>query len=262
MEIRSAVIAPLHAAFHPVSLGLDSARADALRSEEPIGSAETTFAPVGAESGARALSEGQGSESLGSEGSGSEDSDSTRAVQDLSEEELQEVQLLQARDSEVRAHEQAHIAAGGAYVTGSASYSFQTGPDGRQYAIGGEVGIDTSMSSDAAANLQKARTLIRAALAPAEPSGQDLSVAASARAMEADAMSDLQQERLEEQNQVAEGRVADAESRIQNGEWGGGDQAKSADEDSSDPDALRKGLEARISALFAGPQGDGLSQFA
>jgi len=261
VEIRSAVIAPVHAAFHPVSSGLDTARADALRSE-PTGSAETTFAPVGVESGAGAPSEGQASENSGSGDTGSESSGSTPAVQDLSEEELQEVQLLQARDSEVRAHEQAHIAAGGAYVTGAASYSFQTGPDGRQYAIGGEVSIDTSMSSDAAANLQKARTLIRAALAPAEPSGQDLSVAASARAMEADALSDLQQERLEEQDQVVEGRVSDAESRIQNGEWGSGDQADSADDKPSDPDALRKGLESRISALFAGPQEDGVSQFA
>ncbi|MDV7392559.1 putative metalloprotease CJM1_0395 family protein, partial [Arthrospira platensis SPKY1] len=63
---------------------------------------------------------------------------------ELSESELRELQQLQQRDREVRAHEMAHVAAGAGLVTRGASYTYQTGPDGQRYAIGGEVSIDTS----------------------------------------------------------------------------------------------------------------------
>lgn len=62
----------------------------------------------------------------------------------LSPEARNQLRELQQRDAEVRAHEQAHLAAGGPHVTGGASYTYQKGPDGRQYAIGGQVSIDTS----------------------------------------------------------------------------------------------------------------------
>lgn len=102
------------------------------------------------------------------------------------------LEQLKQRDTEVRAHEQAHMAAGGGYITSGASYSYQTGPDGRRYAIGGEVGIDTAMNADdPEGNLIKARAIIRAALAPAEPSSQDVRVAASAREMEIIAQQDI-----------------------------------------------------------------------
>lgn len=66
------------------------------------------------------------------------------------------------RDREVRAHEQAHMAAAGAYSRG--------GPDNRQYAVGGEVQIDTSaVSGDPEATIRKAQTVRRAANAPATP---------------------------------------------------------------------------------------------
>ena len=62
----------------------------------------------------------------------------------LSEQELKQVQELKTRDREVRAHEAAHLAAAGSLAIGGASYSYQRGPDGVQYAVGGEVSIDTS----------------------------------------------------------------------------------------------------------------------
>lgn len=100
---------------------------------------------------------------------------------DPASEEYAQVKELQARDTEVRAHEQAHLSAAGKYATGGASFSFQTGPDGQQYAIGGEVGIDTStIPDDPEATIAKMQTLQRAATAPAEPSGQDARVAAQA----------------------------------------------------------------------------------
>jgi len=88
---------------------------------------------------------------------------------------------LAARDREVRAHEAAHVAAGGRYVTGGPSFTYQRGPNGRFYAIGGEVSIDVSaIPANPQATLDKAETVRRAALAPAQPSPQDLQVAASA----------------------------------------------------------------------------------
>ncbi|MCA8932648.1 MAG: hypothetical protein KDA49_09290, partial [Rhodospirillaceae bacterium] len=61
----------------------------------------------------------------------------------LTEEEQAEVDALKERDAEVRRHEQAHAAAGGAYA-GQPTYEYQTGPDGNRYAVGGEVNIDVA----------------------------------------------------------------------------------------------------------------------
>lgn len=100
----------------------------------------------------------------------------------LTEEERAQVKKLAARDREVRAHESAHQAVGGPY-TGAASFTFQQGPDGRRYAVGGEVPIDVSaVPGDPDATIRKLRTVRRAALAPAEPSAQDRSIASSAEA--------------------------------------------------------------------------------
>ncbi|MBN1980940.1 MAG: hypothetical protein JW795_05375 [Chitinivibrionales bacterium] len=97
------------------------------------------------------------------------------------QQEQQQIAELRARDREVRAHEQAHIAAGGSYVRGGAQYSYQTGPDGKQYAIGGEVSIDTSeVPNNPQATIAKMQLVRKAALAPANPSGQDKAVAAQA----------------------------------------------------------------------------------
>lgn len=92
---------------------------------------------------------------------------------------------LSARDREVRAHEQAHVAAGGELITSGPTYSYTTGPDNRRYATGGEVSIDTSeVANDPEATRDKARRIRAAALAPAEPSAQDRQVAARATQME------------------------------------------------------------------------------
>jgi hypothetical protein len=108
-----------------------------------------------------------------------------------------EVRELQKRDREVRAHESAHVAAGGSYVRGGASFQFVTGPDGRLYATGGEVSIDTSsIPDDPEATILKMQTVRRAALAPAQPSSQDRSVAASASQAEAQAQMELTRARL------------------------------------------------------------------
>ncbi|MDE5878435.1 MAG: hypothetical protein K2G99_00135, partial [Desulfovibrio sp.] len=92
----------------------------------------------------------------------------------LSPEAQAQLRELKQRDAEVRAHERAHMAAGGQYVAGGPSYQYQQGPDGRQYAIGGHVSIDaSSIPDDPDAGAAKARQVRRAALAPGEPSAQD-----------------------------------------------------------------------------------------
>ena len=115
----------------------------------------------------------------------------------LDPEELEVISKLAARDREVRAHEQQHQAAGGQFA-GSASFSYQTGPDGVQYAVGGEVSIDISVvANNPQATIEKMRTVRNAALAPAEPSTQDRSVAAAATRIMLQAQSDLANQQVE-----------------------------------------------------------------
>ncbi|GDY13421.1 hypothetical protein LBMAG53_22990 [Planctomycetota bacterium] len=98
---------------------------------------------------------------------------------------------LRRRDQQVRAHEAAHSAAGGS-LTGAVSYTFQKGPDGQSYAVGGEVSIDTSaVDGDPQATIAKAQQIVRAALAPADPSGQDRAVAAQAAQLAVQARMEL-----------------------------------------------------------------------
>jgi hypothetical protein len=96
--------------------------------------------------------------------------------------EQEEVRKMQARDSEVRAHERAHATAGGS-LAGAPSFQFERGPDGRSYAVGGEVSIDVSeVSNDAEATVRKMQQVKRAALAPQNPSDADRAIAAMADA--------------------------------------------------------------------------------
>jgi len=115
----------------------------------------------------------------------------------LDDVELKKVEGLKKRDTEVRAHEASHLAAAGKHATGGASFEYERGPDGRSYAVSGEVRIDTSpVANDPAATLQKAQQIQAAAQAPANPSAQDRQVAASAAAMAADARAELAQQKL------------------------------------------------------------------
>jgi len=104
------------------------------------------------------------------------------------------VRQLKQRDQEVKTHEMAHLASAGQYARGGATYSYQQGPDGRRYAIGGEVPIDVSKEKTPEETLQKMQAVKRAAMAPAEPSSTDRSVAAAATAMESQARQELQAE--------------------------------------------------------------------
>lgn len=113
----------------------------------------------------------------------------------LSAPEQAEVRKLKARDQQVRQHEQAHLSAAGGLAVSAASFTYQKGPDGVNYAVGGEVNIDTSAGKTPEETLQRARTIRAAALAPADPSGQDRAVAAQAGQMEQQANAELAQQR-------------------------------------------------------------------
>ena len=105
-------------------------------------------------------------------------------VAQLTPDQQRQVQQLKERDREVRQHEMAHVAAGGGIITSGPTYTYQKGADGLNYAIGGEVGIDTSPGRTPEETIQRAQKIQTAALAPAEPSGQDRAIAAQAAQME------------------------------------------------------------------------------
>jgi hypothetical protein len=115
----------------------------------------------------------------------------------LSEGERKQLKELKTRDAEVRNHENAHQSAGGQFA-GSPSYTYQAGPDGKRYAIGGEVSIDVSPEKDPAATIAKMESVRRAATAPAEPSPQDFKVAAAAQRMMTEAQRDLDAAKLDQ----------------------------------------------------------------
>jgi hypothetical protein len=116
----------------------------------------------------------------------------------LSGEGEKAVAELKATDAKVRAHEGAHMAAGAGLVRGGASYEMKKGPDGKMYAVAGEVSIDTSGEKDPKATIMKMQRVVAAALAPADPSSQDRSVAAAAGQKMQEAMMEVMQERISE----------------------------------------------------------------
>ncbi len=124
--------------------------------------------------------------------------------EELTESEEKQVRELKKRDAEVKAHEQAHATVGGSYAS-APSYEYTVGPDGKRYATSGEVQIDASPVRDnPEATIRKMDIVIRAALAPAEPSSQDLQVAKQAQATRAQAQSELLKKRQEEQSGKSE----------------------------------------------------------
>lgn len=111
------------------------------------------------------------------------------SLKTLDTERKARVAELRAIDRNVRAHEAAHQAAGGA-AAGGMTLHYTEGPDGKQYATAGEVQIDLSTGATPDQTIAKMETVQRAANAPADPSPQDMRVAAEARAIEEQARSE------------------------------------------------------------------------
>jgi hypothetical protein len=124
---------------------------------------------------------------------------SEKLVKELSQVEERIVMKLQDRDREVRDHEMAHKAAAGPYAIGGPEYEFTKGPDGKAYATGGQVNIDTSnVPNDPQGTMQKMEIVRRAALAPVQPSSQDRQVSADASAKLIAARREVLEARTEE----------------------------------------------------------------
>ena len=103
----------------------------------------------------------------------------------LSDSEQRKLDELKQTDARVKRHEEAHKAAAGPLFRGGPNYTYETGPDGKRYAVAGSVQIDSSPGRTPEETVQKAQAIRRAARAPADPSSTDRSVAAKASRMEA-----------------------------------------------------------------------------
>lgn len=128
----------------------------------------------------------------------SKDENNTQETEELSPAQQAQVTELQARDTEVRAHEAAHLAAGAGVVTGGANFTYQRGPDNKQYAVGGEVPIDASGGRTPEETISKMQNIRAAALAPSDPSATDYQVASTATMLEMKARIELSQQIREE----------------------------------------------------------------
>jgi hypothetical protein len=122
---------------------------------------------------------------------GREEADNRQQEQQQQADDSQLTELKQ-RDLEVRTHEKAHAAAGGQHAS-APQFEFKAGPDGRQYATDGEVSIDISEGATPEETIRKMQQVKAAALAPAEPSPQDLRVAAEASQKSVEARNEIAQ---------------------------------------------------------------------
>ncbi|QXD16839.1 hypothetical protein GQ464_007845 [Rhodocaloribacter litoris] len=136
------------------------------------------------------------------------------AGKELTPAEEEQLRRLKKRDAEVRQHEQAHLLAAGPYAQGPPRYTYQVGPDGKRYAIGGSVKIDTRpVPGDPEATIRKAQVIRRAALAPKDPSPADRRIAHEAGRMEMKARQELELRQREERRarmRQEEGAVPEA----------------------------------------------------
>ena len=136
---------------------------------------------------------GSGSEKRGGSGS------TERALngKELTEQEIKQVDKLKSREKEVITHELRHQSVGGQYAS-APSYGKEKGPDGRSYITDGSVQISVSEESTPEKTISKMQQVYAAALAPAEPSSADRSVAAKAKSIEASARAELAEEKAQE----------------------------------------------------------------
>lgn len=130
------------------------------------------------------------------------ENESASGKKELTDGEKKIVEDLKKIDREVRIHEQAHLSAAGGLSSGGASFSYTQGPDGKRYATAGEVGIDVSpVEGKPEETIRRMQQVRRAATAPADPSAQDRSVAASASRLEAKARAELSNPQIEDKEE-------------------------------------------------------------
>jgi len=259
-QLREVIPAP---APNSASNTENKAQSDADKAKLPSSAEAATYDATGKLSDEQAVEQRQ----QGSEDSDSEQQQNQQASEDTPEEEQaqqqleleqQQIEELKARDTEVRVHEQAHASVGGQYA-GSPSYEYQRGPDGTNYAVGGEVQIDVSeIPGDPQATIDKMQTVRAAALAPAEPSSADRAIAADATQKMAAAQAELsapaddEAQAQEPQNALSINETSTAES-----------QSDTNTEQARDPEVdARAGRIANFYQMTSSPQNEsGFSAF-
>lgn len=95
----------------------------------------------------------------------------------LSNEEAAWLKELRGIDAGVRTHEALHFRAAGGLSQGLPGYTYIEGPDGGFYAVGGEVQVRASSTSDPAKSQRESAALFNAATAPGDASAQDMAAA-------------------------------------------------------------------------------------
>jgi len=88
----------------------------------------------------------------------------------------EKIDQLKKIDKNVIEHEEQHQRTAGS-LGSSPSYKYAIGPDGKNYAVGGHVNVQIKKDSDPNKTIQNAEIVKRSALAPHDPSEQDLKVA-------------------------------------------------------------------------------------
>lgn len=179
--------------------GISSSSANYAAVSQRAGSAASRQLDSPAASGKSSVSSASASSSSSTDASGHK----------LSTDQQQDLDKLQARDREVRQHEQAHLSAAAGIAVAGPSYDFERGPDGKNYAVGGEVQISISPGRTPEETLAKAQQIERAALAPKDPSGPDRQVAAQAEQMAQDAQVKIRAEGASGQGNASDASQSD-----------------------------------------------------
>ena len=166
----------------------------------------------------------EGNDAQESKTSSQETKESTNSVDGEEQTRAQELEQarvisnLKNRDQEVRSHELAHASAGGS-TTGAPSYTFEVGPDGKKYAVAGEVSVDLStVSGNPRATITKMQKVHAAALAPANPSAQDTRVAATAARVILQAQSELAALNLEDPSKAKDLNIQSNSNNVLSGQ--------------------------------------------
>ncbi len=87
------------------------------------------------------------------------------------------IRELVATDASVRRHEAQHFRAAGGLAVGTPEFDYTVGPDGKYYAVGGQVNVQTSSGADPEQANREAISFVNAATAPGDASAQDFAAA-------------------------------------------------------------------------------------
>jgi len=189
-----------------------------------------------------------GKDNANEQSAGKEGAESKQEQQQQQSED-KKVAELKDRDREVRIHEQAHTAAGGQYA-GAPTFEYETGPDNKRYAVGGEVSIDVSNENTPTETIRKMQQVKAAALAPAEPSPQDYKVASDATQKEQNARSELAKE---QNSESASSSVSESAANIKSqSDTAAGDEGIQVLKAGSQLSAQAQKTAAVVSGFYAG----------